>query len=407
LNDSRRIIYNWLWKSALVKHLVAQSKRRPDICILDEGILHALWSACLRGTRPLNQETILASCPAASFTWLLVRVDCESGILRQRLVARAERTNYRPRLLQDWKEGKNADLPRQLSAISDISEAIREHWEMGEVRTMRVSNDKESATDEVAEHVAGWILKNCEPSKSYRTSHASTDYGQRYRRTYERGYYRYQWEQIEKPILDRLFDEQWSRGARSILDFACGGGRILSIGEQCFEMSCGVDVSGSMLIEARRVCHKSDLVLQDITTKPLGSTFDVVTAFRFFLNAEPELRKEALQAIRQALNPGGVLIANVHVNSRSILGCVYRLRNTLFGRTIANTLSYRTFEETLRANGFRIEKTVWYSFLPRTGSGLDRLAAFMMKPFEKAWKATRLPEELAQCFICVCRKTGE
>lgn len=407
LNDNRRVIYNWLWKSALAKHLATQFKKRPDICILDEGILHALWSACLRGTGSLDQETILASCPTASFTWLIVRVDCEPGTLRQRLVARAERTNYRPRLLQDWKEGDNADLPRQLKAISDISETIREHWKMGEVRTMRVNNDKEGATDEVSKHVAGWILENREPSKSYRTSHASTAYGQRYRRTYERGYYRYQWEQIEKPILDRLFDEQRSRGARSILDFACGGGRILSVGEQCFETSCGVDVSGSMLAEARRVCRRSDLVLQDITMKPLDSTFDVVTAFRFFLNAEPELRKEALHAIRQALKPDGVLIANVHVNSRSILGHVYRLRNALRKRTIANTLSFKAFEDTLRENGFRIEKTVWYSFLPRTGSGLDYLAGFMMRPFERAWRAAHLPQDMAQCFVCVCRKTGE
>jgi hypothetical protein len=94
LNDSRRVIYNWLWKSALVKHLVSRSKGRSDIYILDEGILHALWSACLRGARSLDPETILTSCPATSFTWLLVRLDCESGTLRQRLVARAERTNY-------------------------------------------------------------------------------------------------------------------------------------------------------------------------------------------------------------------------------------------------------------------------------------------------------------------------
>ena len=243
-----------------------------------------------------------------------------------------------------------------------------------------------------------------EPCKTYRTSHTPSEYGQRYRLTYAQGYYHYQWDQIEKPILAKLVEEQRIRGARSLLDFACGCGRILSFCESSFETAWGVDVSESMLAEARQVCQTSSLFQQDMTVIPLERTFDVVTAFRFFLNAEPTLRSEALRSIHQALNPEGVLIANVHVNSLSILGHVYRLRNAVHGRTIANTLSFRAFESTLQANGFQIERTIWYGFLPRTGFGVDRLSKYLIRPVEKAWQAFHLPRSMAQCFICVCHK---
>ena len=66
----------------------------------------------------------------------------------------------------------------------------------------------------------------------------------------------------------------------------------------------GVDVSEAMLA---RACCPGNVRLQhiDMTRHFLGETFDVVTAFRFFLNAEPLLREQALQAIRNHLTEGG------------------------------------------------------------------------------------------------------
>jgi hypothetical protein len=61
-----------------------------------------------------------------------------------------------------WSRELNVQtiLIRQLEAISDISEVVREHWKMGAVRTMHACNNEQAATDEIAQHVAGWILKN-------------------------------------------------------------------------------------------------------------------------------------------------------------------------------------------------------------------------------------------------------
>ena len=159
-NDGRAVISNWLYKAALMKRFLSQSKGGSDMCILDEGIVHALWSVCLRGSRPLDPEAILSSCPSVPFSWLLVRVDCERETLRGRLAARAERTGYRNRLLQDWGEGYETDLARQASAISAITGVIQERWKSGTVRTLSVRNDGFDATSEIARHIADWILRN-------------------------------------------------------------------------------------------------------------------------------------------------------------------------------------------------------------------------------------------------------
>ena len=160
VNDGRAVISNWLYKAALMKRVLSRSNEGTSICILDEGIVHALWSVCLRGSRPLDPEAILSSFPAEPFNWMLVKVDCEPDTLRRRLTMRAERTGYCNRLLQDWGEGYEADLDRQASAISFIIGVIQERWTSGTVRTLSVRNDGPDATSEIARHIADWIQRN-------------------------------------------------------------------------------------------------------------------------------------------------------------------------------------------------------------------------------------------------------
>ena len=66
----------------------------------------------------------------------------------------------------------------------------------------------------------------------------------------------------------------------------------------------GIDVSEAMLMCAS-VSENVTLYCIDITKVSLAETFDVVTAFRFFLNAEDSLRREALRAIYRRLREGG------------------------------------------------------------------------------------------------------
>lgn len=238
---------------------------------------------------------------------------------------------------------------------------------------------------------------------SYRESHAALGYGKHYSRTYETGYYADLWRKIERPLLERILSRLAGDRGRTCLDFACGTGRITAVAEHHFASCTGVDVSEEMLAVARERCRNSTLRRIDITKEPLSQRFDVITAFRFFLNAEPDLRQAALRAIEDHLAPGGKLVINVHVNRTSVLGRVYELRNSLKGRVVANTLGLEDISAVLAANGFVVEQVHWYGFYPRTGWRLQWLARLLMSPTEWAFRrATFIPRRLAQSFILVC-----
>ena len=202
-------------------------------------------------------------------------------------------------------------------------------------------------------------------------------------------------------VLERLLDA----GARSCLDFACGTGRILQVAESYFEETAGVDVSETMLDKARICCKRSVLHKLDITRAPLGAKFDVVTAFRFFLNAEQALRHDALDAIRGALVDRGVLVSNIHVNSKSTLGYAYRLRNYINRQNLGLTEGLPQHKALLESHGFEVEDVFWYSFLPRTGWWLPWIPKYFMQPVEYLCNALPfVPNDCAQSFLVVSRK---
>jgi len=126
----------------------------------------------------------------------------------------------------------------------------------------------------------------------YRSSHATTGAVTDYIRTYEAGYYGALWRRIERPLVEATLRELGGP-QRRCLDFACGTGRITAVAADHFAEVVEVDVSALMLASGH---HANNVRLQqiDITQQSLGDTFDVVTAFRFFLNAEQRLRREAL-----------------------------------------------------------------------------------------------------------------
>lgn len=174
--------------------------------------------------------------------------------------------------------------------------------------------------------------------------------------------------------------------------------------EEVFPRTTGVDVSETMVNLARERCQRSEIITQDITSTPLKKQFDVITSFRFFLNAESELRKDVLNAIHENLTENGCLIANVHVNRSSILGRAYHLRNTMLGRVVANTLGFEEFRQLLQDSKFQVEEVYWYSYWPRTGWRMERLAKWMLPATDKLWSQVKLlPRGLAQSFMVVCR----
>lgn len=147
----------------------------------------------------------------------------------------------------------------------------------------------------------------------------------------------------------------------SLLDFATGTGRVLSFLESRVGQAIGVDIAEEMLERARQVVQKAQLMRADITRTDalLGKTFDLITAFRFFLNAEPALRNEAMALLAQKLrDKESVLIFNMHGNLWS-----HRVFTKFLLRLRGKHLSTATCREAMalaERHGLQIVR--WYGF---------------------------------------------
>ena len=237
----------------------------------------------------------------------------------------------------------------------------------------------------------------------YRASHAGPDAGRIYDQTHERGYYAALWKKIEKPLLATTL-QGLGGSDRKCLDFACGTGRITNLAAEFFGTVVGVDVSDSML-SCARVPGNVRLHKIDLTRKPLGDTFDIVTAFRFFLNADERLRTEALRAIDRHLKPGGSLICNVQMNATSPIGLVCRVLNRLPWCQRRNTLSIDELSSLLSSAGFTIRQVSAYGYLPRPGYLLPKLCEGLVGPAERLAVAIKIPPKFAQQFLIVAQKS--
>jgi SAM-dependent methyltransferase len=122
----------------------------------------------------------------------------------------------------------------------------------------------------------------------------------------------------ERQHLCRVVGELFPEAVPRYLDFACGTGRVTSTVAPMARASVGVDISGSMIEVARRKLPGTEFHLCDLTSgTPDIGRFDLVTAFRFFGNAQPELRESAMRTLAERLRPGGFLIINNHRNPRA------------------------------------------------------------------------------------------
>lgn len=121
----------------------------------------------------------------------------------------------------------------------------------------------------------------------------------------------------EAPFFRRLFDE---RGARSVLDCACGSGRhAIEFAGWGLE-AAGCDISDKMLRLAKRNASDAGVVvdffkagLTEVSEKAGRRKFDAVVCLGNSLPhllAQRELDR-AMRSVRQALAPGGVFISQI------------------------------------------------------------------------------------------------
>jgi len=154
---------------------------------------------------------------------------------------------------------------------------------------------------------------------SYRESHKYEGKGAEYEAYYQnKAWQRFLWSR-EQEIILRILKKYFTGRDIHLLDFACGTGRITELLENRVKTSTGIDVSGSMLAIAREKLKRTEIIETDITAENVlkPRKFNLITAFRFFLNAEPELRSAAIKAIAELLDEDGYFVFNNHQNSGS------------------------------------------------------------------------------------------
>jgi len=234
----------------------------------------------------------------------------------------------------------------------------------------------------------------------YRNSHLHSGKGE----TYEKHFQDIPWRAFvwdcEKRILDEVLRRHLRGRAISHLDFACGTGRILGALSGRAEESVGADVSQGMLDLARRNCPRSEIINTDITRQDVlkGRSFELITAFRFFPNAQPELRSESIRALERHLSGGGVLVLNNHRNSTSLL---FRVARALGKRP--KGMSPKDVKGITDAVGLEIVESFGIGVLPATDKHM-LLPGWVHRSVDWFINRLGLGESLAQNVIYVSRR---
>jgi SAM-dependent methyltransferase len=207
------------------------------------------------------------------------------------------------------------------------------------------------------------------------------------------------WER-EQQLVDRIVQEHVAQ-RDSYLDFACGTARVLSHVERHFRTAVGLDISATMLGVARQRVRTATLVQGDATSDPqvlAGTRFDFVTAFRFFLNAQPALRDAAMDFLASTLkDDDSRLLFNVHGNrysTRALVAAKAKLTREQFS-------SMSVSESIALAARHGLEVVQWY------GIGSYDKALLRVLPLN-AWRwaeaTAALPRRFAVYLYFLCRR---
>lgn len=249
------------------------------------------------------------------------------------------------------------------------------------------------------------LMKNPEGvAQNYRWSHVGSEKSFSYSRQFRiESDVKWLYWQLEQEILSRILSKPDTHRMRH-LDFACGTGRIISHLEERFKKSTGIDISHDMLSVARKAIKRSTLICGDVTDVnfDVAQSFDVITSFRFFLNAQSELRTKVLRWLYHHLNDSGILICNFHLNPTSFLGLYYRIYSAINNSHRPNTLSIKEAKKLLSEQCFKISEIYPYGYFFYKRSGV-RFPKIMLEVERKMIRLQWLPV-VARNFIVVGTK---
>ncbi len=181
--------------------------------------------------------------------------------------------------------------------------------------------------------------------------------------------------QLEKEVLFNILKRINSQ-EKTLMDFACGTGRWTRILENSFQETTGVDVSEGMIDLARQKSKKAKFVVTDITSQNVDRQlkdrkFDVVTAFRFYKNAEQDLRYAVTKNLPKYLKDDGLFIFDLHLNTFSFMGILagiirFLKLHKIFGiaSLTIRTISLKDIRKLFKDSPFRIIDYYGMGLLP-------------------------------------------
>lgn len=241
----------------------------------------------------------------------------------------------------------------------------------------------------------------------YAQAHFVGGVAERYDVAYRPSGYDYMVWDWQRPHVRRLLESVLKRNGRlKYLDFACGTGRIISAVEDLATEAVGIDISPLMLgLAAQRAL--SPLVSGDVLAEPaiVDRDFDVITAFRFFLNTEPAMRLAVMRDLAHRLrDDSALLIFNIHGSRRSVLALTSFYRQ-LRGWPPLGVMSPGEVRALVAACGLEIVSVSAWGVLPRRlyRSRLGRVIGRVDR------MASGLPAvaSIGQDLIFVCRRAAQ
>ena len=214
---------------------------------------------------------------------------------------------------------------------------------------------------------------------------------------------------VERDFLQRFV----ARFAASItgvdyLDFACGTGRVLSFMEGLVDTARGIEIAAPMLEFARAKVKRAELVQADITAPgtEIEGQYDLITSFRFFLNAEPALRLAVMRGLAARLrNDSSRLIFNIQASTpghKSLVRVVRRSEGGRDGSPGYNVMSQRAVERLVQEAGLNIEEQYGYDLI--SGAGLRVLAADRLLAVERRLAGGRMANAIGGHQLYVVRR---
>jgi len=156
-------------------------------------------------------------------------------------------------------------------------------------------------------------------ASTYRQVFAPTAKAQEYEESMcqSGGYAEVLWRTEQEQLAGVIADLRRTHPRIESLDFAAGTGRITRFVETRVDSSTAIEISPAMIEVARQKVRNTTILCKDVTAPDadVEAKYDLITAFRFVVNAEPSLRLAGLRALAARLrDQSSVLVFNNHGN---------------------------------------------------------------------------------------------